>query len=228
VGKAKALAPAAERERDYIAGVEAFYKDADTVDHDTRALAFEQAMGRVHERHPGDKEAAIFYSLAMLGNAPPSDKSYARQKKAAAILSAVLPEVPEHPGVAHYLIHSFDYPSLAELALPAARAYARIAPSAPHALHMPSHIFIRLGLWDEAIASNRASAAEARAHVARTHPGASAFDDLHAIDYLVYAYLQQGRDEEARAALGDLGRVSKLDQDNFAAAYAFAAGCAPR
>src|SRR6185295_17566301 len=114
---------------------------------------------------------------------------YATERKAAAILNAILPQAPAHPGVAHYLIHSFDYPALASLALPAARAYSSIAPSAPHALHMPSHIFTRLGLWDESIQSNLASAASAREHVARSSPGTTAFDELHALDYLAYAYL---------------------------------------
>jgi hypothetical protein len=166
-------APSA-REKDYIGAVQAFF--AGSGDYSSRALAFEKAMEGVHQRNPQDREAAIFYALALLGNAPPTDKTYARQKQAAALLNAVLPQAPDHPGVAHYVIHSFDYPALAELALPAARAYSKIAPSAPHALHMPSHIFTRLGLWDESIESNLASAAAARAWVARAHPGLTAFD----------------------------------------------------
>ncbi len=221
VQKAKALGGGDEREKDYIGAVEAFY--AGSGDYASRALAFETAMEGAHRRHPGDREAAIFYALALLGNAPPTDKTYARQKRAAALLNEVLPAAPEHPGVAHYIIHSFDYPAIANLALPAARAYAKIAPSAPHALHMPSHIFTRLALWDESIESNLSSAAAAREWVARAHPGASSFDELHALDYLEYAYLQTCRDRQAADVLDQVGRVERVDEPQFAAAYALAA-----
>jgi hypothetical protein len=151
--KATALAPrATPRERDYIAAIAAYYQ-GEGVPHPTRVVAFEKAMAQVAERHPDDHEAAIFHALALLGvayNSPP-DKTYARQRQAAEILNRLLPLEPDHPGIAHYMIHSFDYPELAELALPAARAYSKIAPSAPHALHMPSHIFTRLGMWKESI-----------------------------------------------------------------------------
>src|SRR6185295_1051907 len=198
VAKAKAAATQTERERDYIAGVEAYYRDAGTRDHRTRALAFESAMQHVYEKYPRDREAGIFYSLAILGTVSPADKTFAAQKKAAAILNRILPDAPEHPGIAHYLIHSFDYPPLAALALPAAKSYAKVAPDAPHALHMPSHIFTRLGLWEDSIQSNLASAAAAQRYVAKTAPGVTAFDDMHAEDYLEYAYLQLGRDADAR------------------------------
>jgi len=221
--RARELGSDIPRERDYIAAVEAFYKDSETVDHATRALAFQKGMEQAHLNNPQDDEAAIFYALALLGTAKPSDKTYANQKRAAELLNDVLPRAPDHPGVAHYLIHSFDYPALAELALPAARTYARIAPSAPHALHMPSHIFTRLGLWDESIESNLASAAAARAQVAANHPGATAFDELHALDYLVYAYLQRGQNEKAAAIVKQVEGVDALDQAQFAAAYALAA-----
>ena len=135
----------------------------------------------------------------------------------------MLPAQPDHPGVAHYLIHSFDYPELAELALPAARSYSKIAESSPHALHMPSHIFVRLGLWDDAIRSNVDSAAAARAHCDKTHPGATSFDELHAVDYLTYAYLQEGRDADALRMVERVRQVDKLDNAQFAAAYALAA-----
>ena len=202
--KAKAAGARTARENDYIAAVNAFYEAGPT--YLARAQAFEQAMARVQERNPRDREAAIFYALAILGTAPLEDKSFVQQKKAAEILNRVLPEAPDHPGVAHYLIHSFDYPQLASLALPAARAYSKIAPSAPHALHMPSHIFTRLALWDESIESNLASAETARQWVAQSQPGASSFDELHALDYLAYAYLQQGRDREARGRPGGDGQ----------------------
>jgi hypothetical protein len=222
IRKAKALPSTSERESDYLAAVDAFY-GPDPAEYATRALAFEKAMAEVHRKHAGDREAGVFYALALLGNAPPGDKSYARQKQAAEILNKVLPDAPEHPGVAHYLIHSFDYPKLAELALPAARAYSKIAASSPHALHMPSHIFTRLALWDDSIASNQASAETARRHVEKTRPGASSFDELHALDYLAYAFLQQGQDARARQVLDQVTAVSSLDVPNFAAAYALAA-----
>jgi len=223
VAKARAAGAKTERERDYVGAVEAFFRDAETVDHRSRAVAYEKAMERLSERYPDDREAAIFYSLALLGTAPPSDKTYANQKKAGAILNRVLPAQPDHPGVAHYLIHSFDYPELAELALPAARSYAKIAESSPHALHMPSHIFVRLGLWDDSIRANEASAAAARAHVEKTQPGAASFDELHAVDYLAYSFLQQGRDAQAREMVERVRQVGTLDNPNFAAAYALAA-----
>ncbi|HUD70919.1 MAG TPA: hypothetical protein VMQ62_03060, partial [Dongiaceae bacterium] len=193
--------------------------------HPARVAVFEQAMAGVEKRNPDDHEAAIFHALAILGvayNAPP-DKTYARQKEAAAILNRLLPLEPEHPGIAHYMIHSFDYPEVAELALPAARAYAKIAPAAPHALHMPSHIFTRLGMWPDSIASNLASAAAADAWVARDKPGATAFDALHAMDYLEYAYLQTGRDDAARALVDRAARATSFDAPEFSAGYALAA-----
>jgi hypothetical protein len=183
--KAAALGAKTDRERAYIAAIATFYTDSDKLDHMTRMNAYAKAMAALERDHPKDREAAIFHALALLGIASPTDKTYAKQKEAAAILNRVLPEEPEHPGVAHYLIHSFDYPDLAELALPAARVYAKLAPGSPHALHMPSHIFTRLGLWDESISSNLASAEKARNYVAKTMPGATAFDELHAVDYLV-------------------------------------------
>ncbi|MCI0698145.1 hypothetical protein L0337_39835 [candidate division KSB1 bacterium] len=223
VEKAKSMGAKTERERDYLAAIEVFYKDWDKLDHRTRALAYEKAMEQVHWRYPKDREAAIFYALALLATAPPTDKTYANQKKAAEILNEVLPNEPEHPGVAHYIIHSFDYPQLASLALPAARSYAKIAPSSPHALHMPSHIFTRLGLWQESIQSNLASAATAKKHVAKTHPGAASFDQLHAMDYLMYAYLQGAQDQKVKSVIDEISTISKVDVENFAAAYAFAA-----
>jgi tetratricopeptide (TPR) repeat protein len=223
VQKARTPGPPTARERDYVAAVAAFYTDADRLDHPTRMLAFAGAMDQVRARNPKDTEAQIFYALALLGTASLTDKTYAAQKQAAEVLNPILPSAPDHPGIAHYVIHSFDYPPLAELALPAARAYARIAPSAPHALHMPSHIFTRLGLWDESIEANLASAEAARRTVARNHPGATAFDELHALDYLEYAYLQAGRDAEATGVVEKVRKVDTLDAQNFAAAYALAA-----
>lgn len=223
IEKAKSVGELTVRERDYIAAIEAFYRGYGTVDHRNRALAYEKAMERVSLSHPKDREAEIFYALALLGTALNTDKTYANQKKAADILNRILSEEPEHPGVAHYLIHSFDYPQLATLALPAARSYAKIAPSSPHALHMPSHIFTRLGLWQESIQSNLASAAMAKKHVAMSHPGAASFDELHALDYLVYAYLQGAEDQKARHILVQVAAFNKVDAPIVAAAYAFTA-----
>ena len=223
VDKARSLGAPTDREKDYIAAVGAFYKDSDTVNHATRALAFEQGMEQAHRRNPSDREATIFYALAMLGTASPADKTYAKQKKAADLLNQILPEAPDHPGVAHYLIHSLDYPELASLALPAARAYSTIAPSAPHALHMPSHIFTRLGLWEDSIQSNLASAASAREHVTALHPGTTAYDELHALDYLEYAYLQLAQDRNAAGVVKQVASVKSVDVPQFAAAYALAA-----
>jgi predicted Zn-dependent protease len=223
VEKAKTVGEITVRERDYIAAIEAFYRDSGTLDHRNRALAYEKAMERVSLSHPKDREAEIFYALALLGTALNTDKTYANQKKAADILNRILSEEPDHPGVAHYLIHSFDYPQLATLALPAARSYAKIAPSSPHALHMPSHIFTRLGLWQESIQSNLASAAMAKKHVAMSHPGAASFDELHALDYLVYAYLQGAEDQKSRQILVQVAALKKVDAPVVAAAYAFTA-----
>jgi hypothetical protein len=222
--KAVTLGAPSARERDYIAAIAAYYQ-GDAVAHPARVVAYEKAMAGVYERNPDDHEAAIFHALAILGvayNSPP-DKTYVRQKEAAKILNGLLTVEPEHPGIAHYMIHSFDYPELAELALPAARAYARIAPSAPHALHMPSHIFTRLGMWKESIESNLASARTAQTWVATTHAGATAFDALHAMDYLEYAYLQTGQDAKARELVDSVAKVTSLDVSQFAAGYALAA-----
>jgi hypothetical protein len=174
----RAKAVGGKTERDYIAAIEVFYKDADKLDHHTRALAYENAMEQVHRRYPEDREAAVFYALALNATALPTDKTYAKQLKANEILERVSVEQPDHPGVAHYLIHSYDYPALVSRGLDAARRYAKIAPSSPHALHMPSHVFTRLGFWEESIASNRDSAEAAQAH-------GSVFEQLHALDYLM-------------------------------------------
>jgi tetratricopeptide (TPR) repeat protein len=194
VQRAQSVGAKTQRERDYIAAIETFFKDSDKVDHGTRALAYEKAVEQLQTRYPDDREAAVFHALALLATAPPNDKTYVNQRKAGAILEPVFVEQPEHPGVAHYIIHAYDYPSLAGRALEAARRYARIAPDSPHALHMPSHIFTRLGLWEESIDSNLASAESAAKNNA---PG----NELHAKDYLIYAYLQEGRDSAAKNAL---------------------------
>ncbi len=204
VEKAKASGAGTERERDYIAAVEVFYKDYDKLDHLTRVLAYEKAMEQLHSRYPEDSEAAVFYALALLGTATalPPDKTLARQKKAGEIVEKLFALEPGHPGLAHYIIHSYDYPPLAARALGAARRYAKIAPDSPHALHMPSHIFTRLGLWEDSISSNLASARAARA---ADSPG----DELHAMDYLMYAYLQTAQDRQARKLLDRMPPLGK-------------------
>lgn len=218
--KAAEVGANTDRERAYIAAIGAFYREPDPR---SRAQAFRQAMEDVSRRFPDDDEAAIFHALTLLATAPPSDATFANQKKAAEVLNRLLPRHPDHPGIAHYVIHSFDYPALAKEALPAARAYAKIAPSSPHALHMPSHIFTRLGLWRESIASNLDSAAAGRKLVALTHPGAASFDALHALDYLEYAYLQVDDQAKARSVLEEASSAKTFDEPNFAAAYALAA-----
>ncbi|MGH7859174.1 MAG: hypothetical protein ACREQY_17745, partial [Candidatus Binatia bacterium] len=196
---------------------------SERLDHKARAQAYRAALEKLARRFPDDDEAKIFHALALLGTAPPADTTYAQQRRAAEILNPLIERYPKHPGVAHYVIHSFDYPELAELALPAARAYAKIAPGSPHAQHMPSHIFTRLGLWRESIESNLESERSANALVAKMHPGAASFDGLHAIDYVVYAYLQIGEDEKAREALERMAGATKFDEGNFVAGYALAA-----
>ena len=164
-------------------------------------------MSKVAARYPADSEASIFYALSLAMSADLADKTYAKQLKAGAILENLFRKEPRHPGVAHYIIHSYDFPPLAPRALVAARAYAKIAPDSPHALHMPSHIFTRLGLWDESIRSNIASAAASRREQNIT-------EELHASDYLLYAYLQSGRDAAAKRVLDDLPEIeSRLRPD---------------
>jgi tetratricopeptide (TPR) repeat protein len=221
--KAAALGAKTDRERGYIAAIGTFYRDSDKTDHRTRAAAYRAALEDLSRRFPDDHEAKIFYAMMLVGTAPANDPTLAQQRKAGEILNGLLESEPNHPGVAHYLIHSFDYPLLADQALPAARAYAKIAPSSPHALHMPSHIFTRLGLWKESIDSNIASADAARRQVARNHPGAASFDALHALDYLAYAYLQIDDQARAKAALEEAASARKFDEDSFAAGYALAA-----
>lgn len=223
VTQAQAHVAKTPREQDYVKAVAAYFENPAATDHRARALAYQQAMQSLHETHPADDEGTVFYALSLLGTASPADKTYAQQKKAGALLNEVLPKQPQHPGVAHYLIHSFDSAPLASLALDAARRYAQIAPSSPHALHMPSHIFVRLGYWPDAINSNLASAAAARDHVAHRGAGITAFDELHALDYLVYAWMQQGEDGKARDVVARVAAVRQVDLPNLAAGYALAA-----
>ncbi len=213
IQKATAAGAKTQRERDYIAAIELLYKDADKVDHRTRVVAYEKAMEQLALRYPDDREASIFYALALNMTALPTDKTYANQLRAAAILEKVFAEQPNHPGVAHYMIHSYDYPPIAHRGLMAARRYASIAPSAPHALHMPSHIFTRLGNWEESIKTNLASAAASKDHR----------EQLHALDYMAYAYLQLAQDREAKRVLDEIKAIVKVNVEWLGTSYALGA-----
>ena len=197
---AQKIGAKSERERDYIAAVVLLYKDADTMDHRARTLAYEKAMERIYTKYPKDLEAAAFYALSLDQTAPPTDKTYANQLKAAAILEKLYKVEPDHPGVTHYLIHSYDVPALAPRALPYARKYANLAPDAPHALHMPAHTFTRVGSWQESIDTN------IRSHdvsMQRHDVG----EGLHAWDYEMYAYLQTAQDSAAKKILDGVAEI---------------------
>jgi hypothetical protein len=218
VEQAKATGAKTERERDYIAAVEALYAgDGDQFAH---ARAYEKVMATIVAKNPKDTEAAVFHAIALDAAADPADKTYAKQLQAARALEKVMATQPDHPGIAHYLIHSYDYPPLAAKGLPAARRYAKIAPDAPHALHMPSHIFTRVGAWQDSIDSNMASAAAAK-------KANSPAEELHAMDYQAYAYLQLGKDTEAMRVQSEtdaiLKRVEAGSGYNLAGEYAAAA-----
>lgn len=220
IEKARTAGAKTDRERGYIEAAAALFTDFDKVDHRTRIQNYERAMEKLYRTHPADRETATFYALSVNQTALPSDKTYGQQLKAGAILQPIFETVPDHPGAAHYLIHAFDHPSLAERALPAARRYAKIAPDAPHALHMPSHTFTRVGFWEESIATNIASAAAAR-------KANSAAETLHALDYQVYAYLQTAQDSAAMRVLGELqaikAEVDTAEQYGLVGFYAAAA-----
>lgn len=220
---AQSIAQKTKGEQDYINAVSAFYNDWDKVDHRARCLRFENAMERLHLTYPNDKEAAIFYALSLSAAADPADKSLSKQKKAGAILTGLYQKEPHHPGIIHYIIHTYDYPELAELALPAARKYAAVAPSSAHALHMPSHIFTRLGLWEECIRSNQVSVASARCYAEQAGIKGHWDEELHGLDYLVYAYLQRGADRLAKEQWDYLKTMDTVYPANFKVAYAFAA-----
>ena len=205
IEKARAAGAKSDRERAFIDAAAALFTDFETVDHRTRIQNYERGMARVHTKYPQDDEAAAFYALAVNQTALPTDKSYAQQLKAAAILEKLFARMPDHPGVAHYLIHAFDHPPLAQKALPAAQRYAKIAPDAPHALHMPSHTFTRVGHWEDSIATNLASAEAAR-------KASSPAEILHAFDYQVYAYLQTAQDAAAARVMSELkATVASVD-----------------
>lgn len=224
VAKAIAAPTKTKREKDYIAAIAAFYRDSDKLDHRTRAVAYEKAMEQVYLRYPEDREAAVFYALALVTTALPTDKTYANQRKAAEILNKVWKEQPNHPGVVHYLIHSDDSPQFAQAGIEAAICYAKIAPDVPHALHMPSHIFTRLGMWQESIESNRAAHAAALAYVRKSlGPGGFDGETVHTMDYLEYAYLQTAQDGLAKTVVDELVSFHQSAGANLPTAYAVAA-----
>jgi len=227
VDKAKAAGAKTERERDYIAAIELFYRDHDKRPHRERARAYEQAMERLVAKYPDDTEAKVFYALSLNITFDPADKSYKNQLKAAGLLEQVSRAQPEHPGVAHYLIHSYDFPPIAGKGLDAAKRYSKIAPDSPHALHMPSHIFTRVGAWKESIESNRASAAAAMKEYADKPSGAPLSNAYHGYDYMAYAHLQLGQDKAAKALTEEIVKIRKIDFTHsigvVAAPYAIAA-----
>jgi tetratricopeptide (TPR) repeat protein len=207
--KAAALKPKTGRERDFIEALAVFYRDGEKLDHKDRANAYAAAMEGVYRRNPDDREAGVFYALALLGSGPDRDPDLANAKKAVAILNKLFDEQPDHPGIAHYIIHACDNPAMANLGLPAARKYAAIAPSSAHAVHMPSHIFARVGLWQDDIHSNQA-ALQVADKMASMHLH-TYHHRMHSMDYLQYAYLQIGDDQKAKGQMDALAAFHKED-----------------
>src|SRR5436853_470663 len=241
IDKATALKAPTDRERKFISALSAYYHAADTaaategavgqschgpVGSRERALAYEKEMRELAKKYPDDVEAQTFYTLALLavGYATPNDTTLSKQLEAAAILEKLKAKNGNHPGITHYLIHSYDYPALAERGLAAAQIYASIAPWVPHALHMPSHIFTRLGMWEQSVTANRASADASRAYAAMRHRDATEAEELHALDYTVYSYLQEGQDAKAKEIVDFTATVRKTNPElEFSGAYALAA-----
>lgn len=216
--------PKSDLEKDYLDAISVFYTDWENIDKLTRQRMYEKKMEELYNKHEGDTEAAVFYALAIRAAADPNDKTYSRQKKSGKILEDLFVEQPNHPGIAHYIIHNYDYPELAAKALVTARRYAEIAPASAHAQHMPSHIFTRLGLWDESINTNINSASSATCYAESVNPTASWAQEIHAVDYLVYGYLQMGDNQKAAEQLKEMQVVKNVfPKDHFAATYALAA-----
>ena len=221
---AQTLTPNNEREKDYIDAVTVYFNDWQNLDTKTRKLNYESKMEELYNKYPGDVETAVFYSLAVLATADLNDKSYIKQKKSGKILEKLFETNPNHPGIAHYIIHNYDSPELAHLALNTARKYAVIAPASAHAQHMPSHIFTRLGLWNESINSNIDSANSAVCYAESVNPNASWVSEIHALDYLVYAYLQMGDNVRAQSEMNKMIEIKEVfPSDHFASAYALIA-----
>jgi tetratricopeptide (TPR) repeat protein len=221
IQKAKSTGAKTERERDYIDALASMYVDYDKLSQQQRMQAYLKAMEKLAAKYPDDDEAQIAYAITLNTSASPADKTYAQQLKGAAILEAIWKRQPRHPGIAHYLIHLYDYPALAAKGLPAADLYAKIAPAAPHAQHMPSHIYTRVGYWKQSIASNAASVKAAKA-------GKELGDEMHGSDYMVYADLQLARDKDAHAVIEEMGRASASSPSAFGAfGAAFALAASP-
>jgi tetratricopeptide (TPR) repeat protein len=236
--KAMALKAGTDRERQFITALNAYYSTPEgpatgavgqschgPVGPRDRVVAYEKAMRKLRDRYPDDFEAQTFYALAVLavGYANPTDTTLSNQLQAAGILEKLWKKNPQHPGVAHYLIHSYDYPAYAERGLAAARSYSSIAPWVPHALHMPSHIFTRLGMWEDSIAANRSSADASRAYAALRHREATEAEELHALDYMAYSYLQEGQDAKTKEIVDFAATVRKTNPElEFSGAYALA------
>ena len=239
IEKAMAMSSGTDRERGFIKALNVYYNTPDgsnagavgqschgPVGPRDRVLAYEKAMHQLRDKYPDDFEVQTFYAFAVLGvgYATPNDTSLSKQLEAAAILEKLGKQNPNHPGAVHYLIHCYDYPTLAKRGLAAAQSYASIAPWVPHALHMPSHIFTRLGMWDESIAANGASAEASRAYAVMRHRDATEAEELHALDYMAYSYLQEARDTEAKKIVDLAAKVRKTNPElEFSAAYALAA-----
>ena len=213
IARAQQLSVKSERERQFIAAAAAFFQVSDHEPHLVRAKAYEEVMKRAAHDNPRDIETQVFYALSLLAISQPEDRTHANQKLAGSILEPIYQAHPDHPGVAHYLIHAYDSTELAQQGVTAARAYSKIAPSAPHALHMPSHIFTRLGLWDDSIASNKAARVAA-------HSEGDVGEELHAMDYLTYAYLQRGRQTDAQQVVASLKSMGALLGKDFKVGYA--------
>jgi Tfp pilus assembly protein PilF len=216
IEKAKERGAKSERERDFIQALAVLYTDYDKIDYRVRLQAYLKAMEALAAKYPDDDEAQIFYAITLNVAASPTDKTYANQLKGAAILEPIFRRQPQHPGIAHYLIHLYDYPAIADKGLDAANRYAAIAPAAPHAQHMPSHIFTRVGAWKDSIASNLASVKAAKAD--KEGP-----EQIHGMDYLVYAYLQLAQDANARAVIDEMSQSTNINPDAFGGWFGLAA-----
>lgn len=223
INVAKTIKTKSRREADYIDALGVFYKNWQTTAHKARCMEYERAMSDLYAKYPKDNEAAVFYALALNTTADPTDKAHVNQLRAGDILEKVAADQPDHPGLIHYVIHNYDNPELAERALPAARKYASLAPASAHAQHMPSHIFVRLGLWDEAISSNLASVNSAKCYAEKAALGGNFDEELHGLDYLMYSYLQKGDNAKAEELLTYLKSIKKVSAQNFKVAYAYAA-----
>ena len=206
-----------EKQRDYINAIDAFYTNWENEDHQTRAKLFENKMEQIYLKYPDDVEAAIFYSLALYSTRDRVGKEYDNERKAGIILESLFKTNPNHPGIAHYIIHNYDNPVLAPKALETARRYAAIAPSSSHAQHMPSHIFTRLGIWEESIESNLLSAESSRCYTESANIEEAYFEELHAIDYLIYAYLQKGDNKNAKEQYTLIKELEAFHETNLTA-----------